>query len=152
MRRSLADHERARKAARERDELDRQAAKEAARERVESVLLKGLAKELKGNEELLRGWTVKFDLIKVTGDPEGMLRGPPINTRHKSIKFVAPDDKVFNTRQAVVAHFGLDKENTDKDEEDDTVNDQKEESEEENRGNKKKKAEEEGREKEEEKR
>lgn len=70
----------------ERDLEDATRAKEQARQKVETVLLKGLARDL-GSDSLCQGWTVTFDIVKVTGDPEGLLRGPPINARHKSIKY-----------------------------------------------------------------
>lgn len=77
---------RARTTIKERELDDVIRAKEQARQKVEAVLLKGLARDL-GSEALCKGWTVTFDLVKVTGDKDGLLRGPPINARHKSIKF-----------------------------------------------------------------
>ena len=100
---SLAAHRRARDAAKEREELARRHNIEAARTRIEAVLLKGLSREL-GDERALEGWTARFDLARVSGDPEGVQRGPRLNTRDKSILFVAPDGTAWK-RQAVIEHF-----------------------------------------------
>ena len=77
---------------------------EANRLRVSMQLMSGLAKDVgSGSAELLEGWTVKFDLERVTHDPEGEQRGPPINSRDRSIVFISPAGKKFKSRGDVVA-------------------------------------------------
>ena len=114
---SLAAHRRARDAAKEREELVRKQNIEAARTRIEAVLLKGLRREL-SDDQALDGWTARFDLVRVSGDPEGVQRGPRLNTRDKSILFVDPDGKTWK-RQAVIDHFAPQEEPEQEGEDDD---------------------------------
>jgi hypothetical protein len=87
----------------------------AGRLRCESALLAGLAKEV-GDASLLDGWTVTFDLEGVSGDPEGVQRGPRMNSRHKSIKFIDPEGGCY-TRSEALQHLNPKNEDENADEE-----------------------------------
>lgn len=57
--------------------------------------------------ELTAGWTVEFDLARVSGDPEGVQRGQRVNSKDRSVAYVTPDGRRFGSREAIAKHFGL---------------------------------------------
>ena len=57
--------------------------------------------------ELTAGWTVEFDLPRVSGDPEGVQRGQRINSKDRSVVYVTTDGQRFASREAIAKHFGL---------------------------------------------
>ena len=56
----------------------------------------------------LAGWRAIFNLGRVSGDPEGVQRGQKMNSKDRSIKYIAPSGRRFATRQQVASHFDLD--------------------------------------------
>ena len=90
------------------------------RDRVEKYLLDLLAKDIRAIEGQgdfdVAGWSVKFDLERVSGDPEGEQRGQRVNSRDKSIKFHAPDGQLFKGREAAVAFFTPEEESEEEEE------------------------------------
>ena len=96
----------------ERQQAARRERIEFNKARVQKLIMGSLALELRnagGDGNLLEGWTAKFDLCGVTGDPEGEQRRPLVNVRHKSIVFVAPWGKKFTSRDAVFSHLGVER-------------------------------------------
>jgi hypothetical protein len=86
--------------------------------RVEVHLLSGLSSQLDRygakaeggpgpGAKLTAGWTVEFNLPRVSGDPEGVPRGQRINSRDRSVVYVTPDGQRFGSRETVAKHFGL---------------------------------------------
>ena len=94
--------------AKEESEANMAIAKAENQERISGILIKGLAKEL-GDTKMLEGWSVLFDLLQVSGDPDGVQRGPRLNSRDKSIVFVSPEGKKFKSRESVAKHFGIER-------------------------------------------
>lgn len=104
-------------AAREHERLAAQERISTNTQRVAAALLHGLGAHLDrlgaqadggdAGAARIAGWTVQFNLARVSGDPEGVQRGQRINSKDRSIAYVAPDGHRFATRDAVAAHFGI---------------------------------------------
>ena len=104
--------------AREKEAKKSQETIAANTKRVSVHLLKSLASQLDRfgasaeggpgpGADLTAGWTVEFNLARVSGDPEGVPRGQRINSKDRSVVYISPDGQRFGSKQAVAKHFGL---------------------------------------------
>ena len=90
----------------ERERKEREQRVQANHDQIASLLLLKLHTEVKGEGVDLSGWTVTFDIERITGHPEGERTGQPLNTRDKSIRYISPEARAFKTREAVADHLG----------------------------------------------
>ena len=104
--------------AREKEAQKRKETIAANTKRVAAHLLSGLSSQLDRygasaeggpgpGAELTAGWTVEFNLPRVSGDPEGVQRGQRINSKDRSVVYVTPDGRRFSSREAIAKHFEL---------------------------------------------
>ena len=104
--------------AREKEAQKRKETIAANTKRVAAHLLSGLSSQLDRygasaeggpgpGAELTAGWTVVFNLPRVSGDPEGVQRGQRINSKDRSVVYITPDGQRFGSREAVAKHFEL---------------------------------------------
>ena len=84
----------------ERERKERQQRIQANHDRIASTLLLKLQNEVLSEGVDISGWTVTFDIERITGHPEGERTGQPLNTRDKSIRYVSPEGQAFKTRKA----------------------------------------------------
>ena len=91
----------------ERERKEREQRVQANHDQIASLLLLKLHTEVRGDGVDLSGWTVTFDIERITGHPEGERTGQPLNTRDKSVRYISPEGRAFKTREAVAEHLGV---------------------------------------------